>query len=143
MRIGEVSELSGLSIDTLRYYEKRSLIDPPWRADGYRREYDETVLTWIQFIKALKATGMPLADIETYARLRREGVATSAERRRMLERQREQVQAKIAELTDCLHTLDYKIVNYREIETRHSLADAEHGGKKNNGTRGNDGSDHA
>lgn len=143
MRIGEVSERSGLSIDTLRYYEKRSLIDPPWRADGYRREYDETVLTWIQFLKALKATGMPLTDIETYARLRREGVETSAERRRMLERQREHVQAKIAVLTECLHTLDYKIANYREIETRHSLADAENNRKTSHATRGNNGNDHA
>lgn len=143
MRIGEVSERCGLSIDTLRYYEKRSLIDPPWRADGYRRDYDESVLTWIRFLKALKATGMPLTDIETYARLRREGEETSAERRRMLERQRQQVQARIDELTECLHTLDYKIANYRDIEARHAAADAERGGRTNNGTRGKNGNDTA
>lgn len=134
MRIGEVSERSGLSIDTLRYYEKRGLIDPPWRADGYRRDYDGTVLTWIRFLKALKATGMPLADIETYARLRREGEESSAERRRMLERQRERVREKIAELTECLETLDYKIANYLEIETRHAPMGANNRGKTYNGT---------
>ncbi|WP_159589607.1 MerR family transcriptional regulator [Chelativorans xinjiangense] len=133
MRIGEVSMRSGLSVDTLRYYEKLGLIDPPWRADGYRRDYDETVLNWIQFLKALKATGMPLADIETYARLRREGVKTSAERRRMLECQRERVREKIAELTACLNTLDYKIDNYREIEKR-PLADIDGHRKNSNGT---------
>lgn len=125
MRIGEVSERSGLSIDTLRYYEKRGLIDPPWRADGHRRDYDESILVWLDFLKALKATGMSLADIEHYAALRREGVATSAERRGMLERQRDVVRQRIADFTACLGMLDYKIANYRAIEERHEAADRE------------------
>jgi len=105
MKIGEVSRLSGFSIDTLRYYEKMGLIDPPWRESG-RRAYDRDILGWLNFLKALKATGMPLADVETYARLRREGEITSAERREMLERQREIVRERIEELTDCMQLLD-------------------------------------
>lgn len=88
---GRSSERSGLRIGTLRCHEKRGGIDPSWRADGYRRDCDETVLNWIRFLKALKSTHMPLAKIETYARLRRESAQTSAERRRMLDQQRERV----------------------------------------------------
>ena len=124
MLIGEVSRHSGLSIDTLRYYEKLGLIDPPWRQGG-RRSYDENILGWLEFIRMLKATGMSLADVETYARLRRQGDVTSAERRAMLEAQRDAVRAKRDELTECARLLDYKIANYVEIEARHRAVGAE------------------
>lgn len=123
MKIGEVSRRTGLSIDTLRYYEKLGLIDPPWRRSG-RRAYDDNIIAWLNFIKLLKATGMPLADVETYGRLRREGDRTSAERRKMLEQQREAVLARIAELKECVSLLDYKIMNYAEIEARYRAEDS-------------------
>ncbi len=122
MKIGEVARRTGLSIDTLRYYEKLGLIDPPWRQGG-QRAYDENIIAWLKFIRLLKATGMPLADVETYASLRRKGDDTSAERRGMLERQRAAVLAKIAELQECVELLDYKIMNYAEIEARHRAGD--------------------
>ncbi|CAN0653808.1 MerR family transcriptional regulator, aldehyde-responsive regulator [Nitratireductor aquimarinus] len=122
MKVGEVARRTGLSIDTLRYYEKLGLIDPPWRQGG-QRAYDDNIVKWLNFIKLLKATGMPLADVETYARLRREGERSSAERREMLEHQRAVVLAKIAELQECVELLDYKIMNYAEIEARHRAED--------------------
>lgn len=122
MQIGAIAETTGLTIDTLRYYEKIGLIDPPPRRGG-KRDYGTDTVRWIAFLKALKATDMPLSDMETYARLRREGTATSAVRRQMLERQREKVKARMAELADCLTTLDYKIANYEAIEATHSQAD--------------------
>lgn len=122
MKIGEVARRTGLSIDTLRYYEKLGLIDPPWRQGG-QRAYDDNIVKWLNFIKLLKATGMPLADVEAYARLRREGERSSTERREMLEHQRAVVLAKIAELQECVELLDYKIMNYAEIEARHRAED--------------------
>ena len=122
MKIGEVARRTGLSIDTLRYYEKLGLIDPPWRQGG-QRTYDENIIAWLKFIRLLKATGMPLADVETYARLRREGERSSAQRREMLEHQRMVVLAKIDELKACVELLDYKIINYAEIEARYRAED--------------------
>ena len=124
MKIGEVARRTGLSIDTLRYYEKLGLIDSPWRQGG-QRAYDENIIAWLKFIKLLKATGMPLADVETYARLRREGERSSAQRREMLEHQRMVVLAKIDELKACIELLDYKIINYAEIEARHRAEDVQ------------------
>ncbi|MFC5584345.1 MerR family transcriptional regulator [Nitratireductor kimnyeongensis] len=122
MKIGEVARRTGLSIDTLRYYEKLGLIDPPWRQGG-QRAYDENIIAWLKFIRLLKATGMPLADVETYARLRRDGERSSVQRREMLEHQRMVVLAKIDELKACVELLDHKIMNYAEIEMRHRAED--------------------
>ncbi|WP_421854374.1 MerR family transcriptional regulator [Oricola sp.] len=116
MQIGEVSERSGLSADTLRYYEKIGLIDPPYRKGG-RRYYDADVLAWLSFLRALKATGMPLSNMMEYARQRRLGSATTASRREMLEQQRNRVREQISELNACLELLDRKISNYRQIES--------------------------
>lgn len=123
MKIGELSERTGLSIDTIRYYEKIGLITPPWRNAGGTRVYDPDILGWIDFLKALKATGMPLSDMQAYAGMRSRGNATAAPRRLMLEKQREIVKARIEELTDCLMLLDYKIAHYHEIEEAHERAD--------------------
>jgi DNA-binding transcriptional MerR regulator len=119
MRIGELSSKCGISIDTLRYYEKAGLIEPPWRNAG-RRDYPDDALAWITFLKALKATGMKLSDMARYAQLRAEGNSTSAERRQMLEQQRVAVLSRIAELEECLTMLDFKISNYAEIEKKHN-----------------------
>ena len=123
MKIGELSERTGLSIDTIRYYEKIGLISPPWRNAGGTRVYDPDILGWIDFLKALKATGMPLSDMQAYAGMRARGNATAAPRRLMLEKQREIVEARIEELTGCLTLLDYKIANYHDIERAHAVAD--------------------
>lgn len=123
MKIGELSERTGLSIDTIRYYEKVGLIAAPWRNAGGTRIYDPDVLNWIDFLKTLKATGMTLSDMQAYAGMRARGNSTAAPRRLMLERQRGIVKARIEELSACLTLLDYKIVNYHEIERTHDLAD--------------------
>jgi DNA-binding transcriptional MerR regulator len=119
MKIGDLSARCGISIDTLRYYEKAGIIEPPWRNAG-RREYSDDALAWIKSLKALKATGMKLSDMARYAKLRREGNGTSAERRQMLESQRKVVLSRIAELEECLTMLDFKISNYSEIEKKHN-----------------------
>jgi DNA-binding transcriptional MerR regulator len=119
MKIGELSSKCGISIDTLRYYEKAGLIEPPWRRAG-RRDYPDDALAWIKSLKALRATGMKLSDMARYARLRSEGNSTSAERRLMLESQRKVVLGRMAELDECITMLDFKISNYAEIEKKHN-----------------------
>ena len=122
MKIGRLSELTGLSIDTLRYYEKIGLIDPPYRQGG-QRLYDPDAVRWIDFLKALKATGMSLEDMKRYALMRARGNATAANRRVMLEKQHATVLARMAELQACATLLEHKIANYHEIEAAHELAD--------------------
>ena len=61
-KIGEAAQITGLSVDTLRYYERAGLIDPVRRERNGRR-YEETDLLWLAFLRRLRATGMPIAQV--------------------------------------------------------------------------------
>lgn len=122
MYIGDLARASGLSIDTLRWYEKIELLPPPPRDRGGRRVYPPETLNWIAFLARLKATGMSIAGMRDYARLRAAGEGTTAARRALLETHREAVVAEIAALTENLAALDDKIAIYRTIEARLALS---------------------
>lgn len=114
--IGEFSRLTGLSIHTLRYYEHEGLITPKRNA-GNRRCYSDKDFTWIEFIRRLKDTGMPIKAIRHYAKLRTAGNTTLSERMKMLIVHREALNEQISVLQDHLRKLDDKIDFYRqEIE---------------------------
>lgn len=122
MFIGDLARASGLSIDTLRWYEKIGLLPPPPRDRGGRRVYPAETLTWIAFLARLKATGMNIAGMLDYARLRAAGEGTTVERRELLEAHRAHVVAEIAALRENLAALDDKIETYRTIEARLALS---------------------
>ncbi|HSA52958.1 MAG TPA: MerR family transcriptional regulator [Yinghuangia sp.] len=117
--ISEVAARTGLSAHTLRWYERIGLMphvgrEAPRSGNGQagRRRYSERDLGFLEFVGKLRATGMPVADMIRYAELAREGDATLAERHRMLVEHREEVRARISDLTSCLLVLDYKIDFY-------------------------------
>lgn len=114
--IGEVAAALGVSVDTLRYYEKAGLADPPGRDAGGRRRYGDDDVRWLEFLLRMRSAGMPIATMQTYADLRRQGPATSAERRVILQEHRAAVVAQIEALTGCLALVDLKIANYERIE---------------------------
>lgn len=116
--IAQAADRSGLSIDTLRYYERIGLVEPPARDSGGRRTYSEEDLGWLVFLTRLRTTGMPIRLMREYAQLRHRGVATSSRRRQILVEHRAGVRARIAELQSCLDVLDYKIDNYAEVERK-------------------------
>jgi DNA-binding transcriptional MerR regulator len=116
LSIGEFSAITGLSIYTLRYYEKEKLIIPARRGNG-RRSYSENDVNWIQFIKRLKDTNMPIKEIQKYAQLRAKGNSTLMERKEMLMTHRTALNDQIASLQENLGHLDDKIRYYQsEIE---------------------------
>ena len=117
MKIGELSERSGLSTHTIRYYERIGLLPYADRDAGGRRDYDPSILTWIGFLHRLKATDMSINDMLKIAELRLEGDHTGPQRRAILEAHREAVRDKIVVLQDCLSMLDTKIAGYTAQET--------------------------
>lgn len=114
--IAEASRRSGLSIDTLRYYERVELLDPPQRDQAGRRVYSDEDLTWLSFLTKLRTTGMPIRRMREYAALRHQGAASAGRRKRILLEQREAVRDKLGELQSCLALLDCKIENYECLE---------------------------
>ena len=113
--IREIAHLTGLSAHTLRYYERIGLIDPIARQPSGLRCYTERDLAWIQIGVRLRATGMPIAQMQEFAQLRRQGDSTVAARRTLLEAHRCSVVAEIAALTQHLEVIDTKIAGYDAI----------------------------
>ncbi|SFI55729.1 MerR family transcriptional regulator [Celeribacter neptunius] len=122
MKISTLSEATGLSIDTLRFYEKIGLIDPPPRDDAGRRDYPEDVIGWIGFLGQLNATGMPQSERIRYAKLRRRGAETYTERRELLEAHREVIRERLALLQDTMALMDRKVEIYRDLESNALIA---------------------
>ena len=115
MQIAEFARATGLSPDTLRYYEKIGLMQSPVRDSGGRRVYQARDLDWARFLIRLREIGMPIAEMLDYARLRAQGDGTAAARRDLLAVHRATLAARIAGLTDCLSVLDQKIATYEAM----------------------------
>lgn len=109
--IGEAAEKCGLSQHTLRWYERIGLLPPIERGSDGRRRFSDRDLDWLSTMTKLRATGMPVRDMQRYAELVRSG-AGQAERLELLKRHREQVRRAIASQRECLKLLDAKITHY-------------------------------
>ncbi|MER5808864.1 MerR family transcriptional regulator [Streptomyces sp. NPDC002033] len=110
--ISEVEARTGLTQHTLRWYERIGLMPHVDRSHSGQRRFTDKDLGWLAFVGKLRATGMSVADMVRYAELVREGDHTVDERRELLEHTRREVRARIAELSDALGVLDYKIEMY-------------------------------
>jgi DNA-binding transcriptional MerR regulator len=64
MKISELIQRSGLPRDTLRYYEREGVISAPKRLVNGYRDYSETVLAEIRFIRLGQSAGLPLKTIK-------------------------------------------------------------------------------
>ena len=111
--IGEFSKVTGLGIHTLRYYEQEGLILPQ-RNSVNRRCYSDKDLAWVDFIKRLKETGMPIKEIKRYAKLRSAGDDTLNARMEMLIQHRNDLCLEIKKLQEHKDKLDEKIDFYQK-----------------------------
>jgi DNA-binding transcriptional MerR regulator len=112
--IAEAARRTGVSVHTLRYYERAGLvISPVDRTSGGRRRYRELDLKWIKICTKLRATGMPIQGIRRYADLVAAGPGNEEERLALLEAHRAEVLAKLAEIQENLKIIDHKIEVYR------------------------------
>lgn len=109
----ETVESTGLSLDTLRYYEKEGLLGPIDRTAGGRRRYRQADLDWLGLVRCLRETGMPIADLKEYARLSSDA-ATVDDRLTLLEAHHAHVQEAIDRLLNQQAHLREKIAWYRE-----------------------------
>ena len=112
MRISEVSEQSGLSVDTLRYYEKIGLLLPVNRTESGIRDYNELDLKRVDFIKCMRTAGLPIEVLLEYFALVEQGDGTIEARKMILQEQRTQLVAKMVEMQKTLDLLDNKIQAY-------------------------------
>ena len=114
MKIAEVSEQYGLSVDTLRYYERVGLIPPVNRSENGIRDYNELDLRRVDFIKCMRSAGLPVEVLIEYVALVQQGDVTIEDRKEILKHQREQLAARMEEMQKTLNLLDHKIEVYEK-----------------------------
>jgi DNA-binding transcriptional MerR regulator len=125
LSIQQVSQQTGLSIDTLRYYERIGLIDPISRAKSGHRRYTEDDLEWIFLLIWLRKTDMPLTQIIHYLQLRRQGPQTLTARRIILEEHQCNLEQRMQQIEQYMIVLHEKIEHLREKEVKFSQQESE------------------
>jgi DNA-binding transcriptional MerR regulator len=112
--IAEAAHRTGVSVHTLRYYERAGLVVTPVdRTGGGQRRYHHLDLKWIVVCTKLRATGMPIKSIRRYAELVAAGPGNEQERLDLMEAHRADVRARLAEIRENLKLIDHKIDVYR------------------------------
>jgi DNA-binding transcriptional MerR regulator len=105
-----------VSIDTLRYYDKAGLLGEVRRDAGGRRVFDRAALGLLDVVLRLRRTGMPVDEARRFVELIRFGDAERAGRLELLRVHRERVSEQLAQLTEDLAVIDWKIASYQAGE---------------------------
>ena len=116
MTISEVSKKYNLTQDTIRYYEKIGLLSEIPRNKSGIRNFDEKSCNRIEFIKCMRAAGMPIESLLKYMNLMKQGKKTVRERKELLVEQKNVLIEKQKEINCTIDRLNYKIELYNEIE---------------------------
>ena len=107
--IGEVAKETGLSEDTLRYYERIGLTPRVEREASRHRRYTPPDVQWLKFVQRMRSTGMSIETLQRYTALLREGESTAEERRQILLAHAASIEARISELQQSLDIVKYKL----------------------------------
>lgn len=121
MLIGEVSVVTGVDSQTIRFYERQDLLPKPHRAPNGYRTYDPTAVDRLRFIRAAQAAGLALAEIRQVLGLRDAGQAPCTHVSVVLEQKLVEVRAHQQELANLASELE------QLIETSHTLDPADCG----------------
>jgi DNA-binding transcriptional MerR regulator len=113
MTIAQAAQEAGVSVHTLRYYERAGLLAPIDRNGSGHRRFTPEDVEWVVICTKFRATGMPIRRIREYAELVRQGEGNEAERLALLEAHREDVRAQLRKVRRNLELIDYKIDLYR------------------------------
>ena len=111
--IGQVAEMFGLPISTLRYYDKQGLFPRMERVSGIRR-FSETEIEALRVIECLKKSGMEIKDIKQFMNWCMEGASTYPQRKAMFEARKVHMEQEIKHMNRTLDMLKYKCWYYEQ-----------------------------
>lgn len=118
MRIAEAARQSGLSIDTIRFYEKSSLLPEVRRGSDGQRRFSTKTVEWLTLLCSLRETGMPMKTMRRFAELYRAGDGAMPERKAVLLAHAESLKKRRAALDRCEELLVRKIALYDSLTER-------------------------
>jgi len=115
MNIKEAAKLTGLTNDTIRYYERIGIIMPVPRQENGLRDFTERSLNQLKFAKVMRNAGMGVESLREYVAMIYENRdETIPARKALLIEQAEQMQAKIDEMQAAHDYLIYKVEHYED-----------------------------
>ena len=121
MNIKKVSEVTGISADTIRYYERIGLIPPVTRNQSGIRDFTEREIGLLEFVRCFRKAGVSVEALIDYVTLLEEGEGTEEARLAILKEQAENLDARLEELRAARERLSYKIDNYQEVISRREM----------------------
>lgn len=98
LRIGQVAKQAGVGVETIRFYERRGLIEDPPRTDSGYREYPDEAVSRIRFIRRAGELGFSLSEIQDLLQLRVDSTASGGDVRRRAEAKIREIDNRIADL---------------------------------------------
>ena len=98
LSIGDIAKRTGVTVETLRFYEKQGLIPTPARSASGYRQYPQTTVKRVQLVQRAKAVGFTLSDIRELLALRTQPGVTCVDIRRRAESKIAEIEAKLDEL---------------------------------------------
>ncbi|MFC0813411.1 Cu(I)-responsive transcriptional regulator [Paracoccus panacisoli] len=105
MNIGQAAKASGVSAKMIRYYEQTGLIPAADRKDSGYRDYSDTDVHMLRFIRRARDLGFSVAEIGDLLNLWRDATRQSAEVKRLAQGHIDALERKIADMQDMAHTL--------------------------------------
>lgn len=118
MTIAEISKKYDMTADTLRYYERIGLLPPVPRTKSGVRNYDEESCRWVELMKCMRSAGVQIEALIEYVGLVQQGDETIEARKALLEEQRRQLEARMADMQESLNRLNEKIHRYEMGEMK-------------------------
>lgn len=118
MHIGEVARRAGVTVKTIRYYERIGVLDEPRRlASGYR-DYESDVVERLRFIRASQSSGLRLGEIRGIVALRDRNESPCAHVLALLMRRGEEIDQQIVDLRRARDTIDHLVARAQGLRPR-------------------------
>lgn len=113
MNIKAVSEKTGVSADTIRYYERIGLIPRVKRNKNGIRDLDDEDIRWIEFSRQMREAGLSIGALSDYIELFKDGDDVTIQARiEILSEERDKLQKRIDTMQSACDRLNYKVNNY-------------------------------
>ena len=125
-KIGQLSEITGLSVHTLRYYEKEGILTGIQRGKNGQRFYTQRDVDTLETVECMKKAGMNLESIRENIRYFDHRPENAEKRIEIFQKQRDELLKRIQELQDDLEIAEFKIWYYQNIEVLDSESEPGH-----------------
>ena len=113
--IGEVSQMFGIPVSTLRYYDKEGLFPALKRESGVRKFSDGDLRT-LRLVECLKMSGLEIEQIRVFIEWCEEGPVTYGKRRAFFEERQRVVEEQLEHLSQVLDMIRFKKWYYEQAQ---------------------------